>query len=115
MAEPEFEPPQDPELIQAILKNWRKQAVQSAEDAEEYGERLTGNAYGIEQVRAQEPFHAKPTDNGWRVTGSKPMNKGLMSGPITLVFDRDGTVRNIFFTLAPIGWEKDLKRSTPSR
>lgn len=50
----------------------------------------------------------------WKVTGSRQMDIGTMSGPLTITVRReDGVVQELAFTLAPVGWDAGLRHGKP--
>ena len=105
MAEPpDFEPPVDDWVVQAMTKGWQPRPVTTAADAEVYARAVTSHMYGPEAARLQLPFHVQAVSGGWRVKGSLPwqgwaaLYTSDLSGPLTIAFDRDGVIHNAFVT-----------------
>lgn len=98
--------PENHALAAAIAKGREHRPVADAADAEAYAARITTETYGGAQTQAQLPFHAVADGDRWKVVGSRPMDLGTMTGPLTIVVQRDdGAVQEIVFTAAPAGWD----------
>lgn len=101
--------PENHALAAAIAKGREHHPIADAANAEAYAKRLTTATYGEAQTQAQLPFHAVADGDRWRVVGSRPMDLGTMTGPLTIVVRRDdGAVQEIVFTAAPAGWDAEI-------
>ena len=110
-------PASHPQFAAAVARGQERRPINSAGEAEAYADRITVATYGEAEARPQRPFHAIADGDTWKVTGSRPMNLGTLTGPITIVVRReDGTVRELAFTAAPAGWDAEiLKRLSSGR
>lgn len=103
--------PENHALASAIARGTEKRAIVSAADAEAYAARITTATYGAAQAQTQLPFRAEAEGPRWRVVGSRAMDLGTLTGPLTIVVRReDGKVEEIMFTAAPVGWDAGLKK-----
>ena len=108
--------PENHALAAAIAKGREHRSVADAADAEAYAARITMATYGEKQTKAQLPFHAIAEGDRWKVVGSRPMDLGTMSGPLTIVVRRDdGAVQEIVFTAAPSGWDTEILRKLAAK
>ena len=90
--------------MHAMIRGMQPRPVATVAEAEAYAQEVTSRIYGPEAARLQLPYRAEVADEGWRVTGSRrwggfaELYTQEGSGPITLVFGRDGVVLNVYFT-----------------
>lgn len=108
-------PTSHPRFAAAVAKGQERRPIVSAVEAQAYADRITVATYGEAEARPQRPFHAVADGDSWKVVGSRPMDLGTLTGPITIVVRReDGTVRELAFTAAPAGWDAAILKRLSS-
>ncbi len=105
----------NPKAAAAIARGVERRQVIDQTAAEQYATRITVATHGQAEAESQMPFHATQDGDLWWVRGSKPASLATMSGPLTIAIARhDGSVRDLFYTAAPAGWDAELQRASHS-